>query len=120
MAKARIVAADGTRVNLEGTPSEIAAVLKELEVAAGSGTGSKNAAASPKPRARRSTLPGLLDELVESKFFAKPKSIGEVRTQLADLGHHYPTTSLSGPLQTFVRKRKLRRFKKDGNYVYAQ
>lgn len=120
MAKARIVAADGTRVNLEGTPCEIAAVLKDLEVSSRRHSAREPDTKTTKSRAGRTTLPGLLDELVESKFFSKPKTIGEVRIQLADLGHHYPTTSLSGPLQNFVRKRKLRRFKKDGNYVYAQ
>lgn len=121
MAKARIVTPDGAEVHVDGTPSEIAAVLKELKITARAAS----ASASPptkttKPKSDKTTLPGLIDELIGSKFFAKPKGIGDVRTQLADLGHHYPTTSLSGPLQGHVRKRKLRRFKKDGKYVYAQ
>lgn len=121
MAKARIVTADGTEVNVDGTPSEIAAVLKELKITARAASASASAPTkSVKPKPGETTLPGLLDELIGSKFFSKPKGIGDVRTQLADLGHHYPTTSLSGPLQGYVRKRKLRRFKKDGRYVYAQ
>jgi hypothetical protein len=121
MAKARIVTTDGAEVNIDGTPSEIAAVLKELKITTppttkSSGSQKKTA----RPKSVKKTLPGLIDELISQEFFAQPKGIGEVRTELADLGHHYPTTSLSGPLQGLVRKRKLRRFKKDRNYVYAQ
>lgn len=122
MAKARIVTADGTEVNVDGTPSEIAAVLKELKIAGTSARGTA-AAATPKPRRTKSvrvTVPGLLDDLIHDKFFTKPKGMGEVRDRLADLGHHYPLTSLSGPLQSHIRTRRLRRFKKDGKYVYAQ
>lgn len=121
MAKARIVTAAGAKVNLEGTPTELAAVLKELKIApeanAKAGPGRSSIA---KAKSAKTTLPGLIDELMESKFFTKPKGIAEVRSRLADLGHHYPVTSLSGPLQEHVRKRKLRRFKQDRKYVYAQ
>jgi hypothetical protein len=121
MAKARIVTSEGAEVNIDGTPSEIAAVLKELKITARATDAAPRAPTkSLKPRSGRTTLPGLFEELIASKFFTKPKGIGDVRTQLADLGHVYPTTSLSGPLQGYVRKRKLRRFKKDGKYVYAQ
>ena len=122
MAKARIVTADGTEVNVDGTPSEIAAVLKELKIGGASARGTA-AATTPKPRktkGARVTVPSLLDDLIHDKFFAKPKGMGEVRDRLADLGHHYPLTSLSGPLQSHIRAKRLRRFKKDGKYVYAQ
>lgn len=119
MAKARIVTADGAEVNVEGTPAEISALLKELKIKpARASTG--NAAAKAKAKTRRATVPGLLDGLIEEKFFAKPKGMGDIQRRFADLGHHYPLTSLSGPLQWHVRRRKLRRFKKDGKYVYAQ
>ncbi len=121
MAKARIVTSDGTEVNVDGTPSEIAAVLKELKIA----RATERATKVHSSKARRSepgkvTVPGLLDDLIQDKFFTKPKGMGDVRGRLADLGHHYPLTSLSGPLQSHVRSRRLRRFKKDGKYVYAQ
>jgi hypothetical protein len=107
---------------VEGTPSEIAALLKELRVMP---TAGRTAAPETAPKARktksgRTTMPSLLDELMASKFFVKPKGMGAIHDRLADLGHHYPLTSLSGPLQSHVRARKLRRFKQDGKYVYAQ
>lgn len=119
LAKARIVTVDGAKVDLDGSPSEIAAVLRRLKITDPSGkTGAITGGARRK--AVRRSLPGLIDELIESKFFSKPKGIGEVRSRLADLGHHYPITSLSGPMQEQVRRRNLRRFKQDGKYVYAQ
>jgi len=121
MAKAHIVAADGAEVNIEGTPSEIAALMKQLKMSPQAAGGRAPAARKARTlRSGRATLPSLLDELIESRFFAKPKGMGDIQAHLADLGHHYPLTSLSGPLQWHVRKRKLRRYKKDGKYVYAQ
>ncbi len=121
MAKAHFVTADGSTVNLEGTPSEIVALLKELKVQASPAAASGKMANSSRGKKRsRTTVSDLLDELTEEKFFKKPKGLGEIRMQLANLGHHYPLTSLSGPLQRYVKDRKLRRFKQDSKYVYAQ
>ena len=107
---------------MEGTPSEIAALLKELKITAGVGRSIAGGTAIKGRRTKsgKATVPSLLDELITSKFFVKPKGMGDIQDRLADLGHHYPLTSLSGPLQSHVRARKLRRFKQDGKYVYAQ
>lgn len=120
MAKARIVTADGARMDIDGTPAEIAALLKTLKITSAAAGSLPAKTASPRKKTSRPTLPGLIAELIDAKFFAKPKGIGEIRAQLADLGHHYPVTSMSGPLQDLARQRKLRRFKNDGKYVYAQ
>ena len=119
MAKARIMTAEGAEVNLEGSPSEIAAVLKELEINSQPQLAQHRIGRATR-RSGRTTLGGLLDELIGDQFFKKPKAIGEVRKQLANLGHHYPVTSLSGPMMGYVRKRKLRRFKESGKYMYSQ
>jgi hypothetical protein len=47
--------------------------------------------------------------LREEGFFREPKSIAEVCDELASHGWHYPQSSLSGPLQTAVQRRELRR-----------
>ncbi|SRR6266446_9766163 len=44
-------------------------------------------------------------------FFDTQKSIGEIRQELKKSGWHYATTALSGPLQSLVQKRQLRREK---------
>lgn len=122
MAKAHIETIDGATVNLEGTPAEIAAVLKELNIKPQPTVLTPrlaNAGRVRKPK-RKTTLVDLLDELIADHFFKKPKGLGQVKEQLANLGHHYPLTSLSGPLQRIVKSRRLRRFKESGKYVYAQ
>ena len=67
---------------------------------------------------------GYVEELIGEKFFAKPKTISEVRVELGNRGHHIPRTGLSGPLQTLCKKKLLRRSKtaakgKKKIYVYS-
>ena len=71
----------------------------------------KGAPASKKPRARAGGPQTYVEELVADKFFAKPKTISEVRTELENRGHHIPLTSLSGPLQKLCQSKSLRRQK---------
>jgi|SRR5271157_4206660 len=121
MAKAFVSTSDGSEVKLEGTPAEIAAVLKELKLKAEPAPPS-----SGKPRTRaksvvgKTTLGGLIDEMIGEGFFKKPKGIGDVKTRLGDLGHPCEVTSLSGPLMHLVRKKQLRRSKDGGKYKYTQ
>jgi hypothetical protein len=118
MAKAHIEMPDGTNIKLEGTPEEIAALLKDAKLNAKSA--SANGKFSAKAKTSRVTLPGLLTGLKDEGFFKKPKPLGEIQTRLADLGHNYPQTALSGPMRKLVRNRIVRRFKQNGKYVYAQ
>ena len=121
MAKAHLIAADGSTVNVEGTPKEIVELLKELKVRPTAAAGpSKSFGNDKENRKHRITVSGLFDELIGEQFFKKPKGMGEIQAQLANLGYHYPLTSLSGPLQSYVKRRKLRRFKQGSKYVYNQ
>ena len=52
---------------------------------------------------------GHVRELISEGFFKKPKTIAEVKAELANRGHHIVRTSLSGPLQTLCQERLLRR-----------
>lgn len=54
-----------------------------------------------------------VEELIADHFFKAPKSIADVRSELENRGHHIPVTSLSGPLQSLCKQKKLRR-RKDG------
>jgi len=47
--------------------------------------------------------------LKSEDFFASQRSIADIRIELKKNGWHYPVTSLSGPLQSLVQKRELRR-----------
>jgi hypothetical protein len=118
MAKAHIETLDGVSVRLEGTPAEIAAVLKDIKVKASPASAQKSKGV--KASSGRATVPGLVTELKGEGFFRKPKTLGEIRSRLADLGHNYPLTALSGPMRDLVRGRTMRRFKEKGKYVYAQ
>ncbi len=117
MAKAHITTPEGVTVKLEGTAEEIAAVIRQAGSKSAPEKASSKAKATTKPR---TTVPGLVDELKDEGFFKQPKTLGEIQKRLADLGHHYPQTALSGPMQAQCKQRNLRRFKKDKKYVYAQ
>ncbi len=61
---------------------------------------------------RKSSGPkGYVRELIDDGFFKKPKTIAQVKAELANRGHHIALTSLSGPLQTLCQDRFLRRHK---------
>jgi hypothetical protein len=70
---------------------------------------------SPAQTVPESTLPGRILSLKNDGFFKSQQALGAVRDELRKRGWHYPTTSLSGPLQLLVRQRELRREQiKDG------
>jgi hypothetical protein len=50
-------------------------------------------------------------ELVDEKFFSKPKSLSQVKAELENRGHHIAVTNLSGPMQSLCKDKLLRRQK---------
>jgi hypothetical protein len=64
-------------------------------------------------------------EMKGEGFFSKPKTISEIKAELANRGHHIPLTSLSGPLQRLCQDKELRRHKagekggKKKTFVYS-
>lgn len=80
---------------------------------------------SRKARKRHPGPQGRVKELAEEGFFKKPKTIAQVKAELENRGHHVPLTSLSGPLQSLVQKRILRRQRvktsgKKQTYAYSE
>ena len=62
------------------------------------------------------TLSGRILALQADGFFETPQPIGAVREGLQARGWRYPVTTLSGTLQSLVRRRKLRRERvREGN-----
>lgn len=118
MAKAQITTSQGMKVNIEGTPAEITAVVHDLE--------RKRAAQGSQSALHRKTRPGrvllvdLIASLVDGGFFKKPRDLASIRTALAEMGHHYPVTTLSPIMLRLVRKRSLRRIKEQKRWVYVQ
>jgi hypothetical protein len=90
----------------EAEPSPRSPTKRELSQDRKRGVGSKRAPKAGGPKA-------YIIELLSEGFFKKVKTMGEVKAELDNRGHHIPYTSLSGPLQTLCQDRKLRRQKID-------
>lgn len=73
---------------------------------AGSGEGQE-------ARRKRSGTQAYIEELIDDEFFVKPKTIAAVKAELGNRGHHIPLTSLSGPLQSLCKRKRLRRQKSE-------
>jgi len=52
-----------------------------------------------------------IQELVNEGFFNQQRTMGDLKTELANRGRHFPRTSLSAPLQRLTQGRVLRRQK---------
>ena len=66
-----------------------------------------------KPKAGGGRSPRTLGERIlaikAEGFFAEQQSLSDIRAALGSKGYHYPLTTLSGAMQSLVRKRELRR-----------
>jgi superfamily II DNA/RNA helicase len=120
MAHAKFTTQDGISIDLEGTPEELSAVVEKLRQDRAPGNSSQGKPGRNKPGRTKLELPQLIEALRNEDFFRQPKGLGATREKLAEMGHHYPLTTLSGAMQTEARTRRLRRFKQDGRYVYVQ
>lgn len=124
MAEARITTADGVSVEVSGSPEEVSAIVERLR-SGNRGTvpekrqgGKERETQEAKPTGKV-LISDLIETLKGEDYFRSPRGLGDVRNKLADMGHHYPVTTLSGAMQKLTRKRQLRRFKQDGKYVYV-
>ena len=117
MAKAHISLDNGTKVTVEGTPAEVAALIAQF----GSGaTPAKHAKQSmPRKSTAKSGPVNLLSELIDGGFFKKPKELGAIKTALEEQGHFYPVTTLSPALLRLVRKKQIRRIKDKKRWLYV-
>lgn len=94
-------------------------VLDDLLARGDGSTHSQERSTKPTTRAARTTArsktsrgpKGYIRELIDDGFFKKPKTISQVKAELANRGHHIALTSLSGPLQSLCQDRVLRRHK---------
>jgi hypothetical protein len=124
MAKAQITLADGVSVTVSGTPEEITAIVSRLQGGVRPSSESRSNP-DPSPVKRSKTTKGrvqitdLIEQLVQSGFFKKPRDLAAVKAALEEMGHHYPVTTLSPTLLRQVRKRNLRRLKQDSRWVYT-
>jgi hypothetical protein len=119
MAKAQITLPDGISVNVSGTPEEIAAVVERFSKTPKERTPPKKIGRAGPPRKKKLELSDLIANLIDGGFFKKPKDLAAVKEALAEMGHHYPVTTLSPTLLRQVRKRNLRRLKQNKRWMYT-
>lgn len=118
MAKAQITTPQGVKINIEGSPDEITAVIRDLD-ARDDGQAAKQVR-STKAKRGKVQLVDLIASLVDGGFFKKPRNLADVKTALAEMGHHYPVTTLSGVMLGEVRKRNMRRIREQKRWAYVQ
>jgi hypothetical protein len=119
---------DGTKVTIEGTADEIAAVLQRLSErpdapTAGSETSSRQRGRAPMGTAsatRKAKGPAdYIRELIADDFFKTKRGLSDVQKKLEEGAHIYPVTHLSPSLFRLVRAKELRRIKEDGTWKYV-
>jgi hypothetical protein len=131
MPKANVVLPDGTKVAIEGTAEEVAAVLHRISSGAPN-AGSGVASGSPKRRRRATTGRGssppkkksrgpadYIRELITEDFFKTKRGISDVQKKLEEGAHIFPVTHLSPVLLRLVRGKELRRIKEGGMWKYV-
>ena len=118
MAKAHITTKDGTKVTIEGTPQEVAALVAKLK--GGISREPATAKISSKHKSQPKATPiNLISELIDGGFFRKPKELGVIKIALEEQGHYYPVTSLSPAMLRLVRKKQVRRIKDKKRWLYV-
>jgi hypothetical protein len=118
MPKANIRRPDGSTITIEGTASEIAALVHKIE-----GKTPTTSKESQTPKRRQSTvrpsIPDLLMTLHVEGFFKQPKELAEIKQALAEQGHIYGVTSIAPALLRLVKRKEIRRVKKDKRWFYT-
>lgn len=69
---------------------------------------------------RAETCKGIIQKLWEEKFFATPKGLDEVHSEMAKRGFHYDRTAVAHALIDLVKDGILTREGKPRRYQYAQ
>ena len=130
MAKANVLLPDGTRVTIEGTPAEVAIVLKKFsEDTVPSAVGrrspsskskqSNKGGAKKKKSQTRKGPTGLILGLRDDGFFKTRKALPDIQKKLEEQGHIYAQSSLSPALVRLVRARDLRRLREKKGWAYV-
>lgn len=120
MAKAQITTPSGIKIEVQGTPAEIRAVLDDLEQRQGKLARASRPARISKPPVDRLTLRALLEGLRDEGFFKEPRELSSIKGELEAKGHLWPVTTLSGAVLAQVRIRNLRRLRQNGRWAYVR
>jgi hypothetical protein len=113
MAKAQIKTPEGLEIKVEGTPKEVAAVVRDL----------RKQLSKPRnveSKTSRILLTDHIASLADGGFFKKPRDLAAIKATLEETGHRYPVTTLSGAMLRKVRKKELRRLRQNKRWVYTK
>ncbi len=123
--KATLTLPNGTHIVVEGSPSEVAAIMHQLGLKSGKISGNEEThpaikVRSPKDRRIKTSPTDLILTLADGGFFKTPKDLASIKEGLAEIGHIYPIQTLSSVVFKMVRRRYLRRVKEEGRWVYIR
>src|SRR3989304_3300595 len=79
----------------------------------------KNEQRKVKPETKSTSVAGLIERLKDENFFDVPRSLKEIKNELARNNFHYAVTSLTNPLQRLVRHKVLGRMLQNGKWAYV-
>lgn len=122
MAKANFVLTNGTKVDIEGSPDEITALLAHY---AGTTPGAKPARSrstdqkTPAVKKEADGAKARIRDLILDGFFADARPLKAVRDKLAEQGHIHQQKELSARLIELTKSRELRRFQEKDIWVYV-
>lgn len=107
--------------NIEGTPDQIKDALENIlptvtEFLKEGGLASERAV----PTARAETCKGLIQKLWSEGWFASPRGLGDVHSEMARRGFHYDRTAVAHALVDLVKEGVLTREGRPRRYRYAQ
>ncbi len=119
MAKAQIITPEGVTIKVDGTAEEIASLVSKFRTAVKVDARPSSALGKRRKPVQKVQLVDLVDLLMDGGFFKTPRDLAAVRSALAQMGHHYPITTLSGAMLRKVRRRELRRLKQDKRWMYT-
>jgi hypothetical protein len=94
--------------------STVTARLKDFQLAAAP----QQERQAPPPRAE--TCKGVIQKLWEENWFAQPKGLDDVHSELARKGFHYDRTAVAHALVDLVKDNLLTRIGRPRRYQYAQ
>ena len=120
--KAKITLPGGTEVIIEGAPTEVADVVRQLgfkseRTAKETRSGGQK---RTKDKKIKTSPTDLILSLADGGFFKSPKDLTTIKEGLAEIGHIYPVQTLSSIVFKMVRRRYLRRVKQGGRWVYVR
>ena len=72
------------------------------------------------PPARAETCKAIIQKLWKEGWFAEPRGLGEVHSEMARLGYHYDRTAVAHALVDLVKDNILTREGRPRRYRYAQ